>query len=254
MTHPGAPQHYPQPGQYPQHQPQFPQQGQQYGHPQQGQHYPQQYLGGPPPRRGNKAGVVIGVLAVVLVLGLAFAGYWVFFEMDDSADARPAVDASQDLEKAPIGCAMFDEAEVAPHIPGRMDYEEGSANPGVGESYDQGQCMWNNPDFIKEKVRPSHVIVTSYVYHANMTMSGVDRAKEHLERRVRTGVAVNVKGADDALLVEQRKVDWTVELVVRYHNVVYSVVYANQTDGANVKGGATALATIAIGKVVPDED
>ncbi|MFD0203159.1 MULTISPECIES: hypothetical protein [Saccharothrix] len=194
------------------------------------------------------------MLVIVLVLGLGVGGYFVYRGLDDSAKAKPVVDSSQDLEKAPIGCAMFDEAEVAPYIPGRMDYEVGSANPGPGESYDQGQCAWNNPDFTKQKVRPAHVIVTSYVYHANLKMSGVDRAKEHLDRRVRTrAVAVNVEDADDALLVEQKKVDWSVEVVVRYHNVVYSIVYSNQTEGANVKGGATALATIAIGKVAKDD-
>ncbi|MEU4447034.1 hypothetical protein AB0K14_09595 [Actinosynnema sp. NPDC050801] len=195
------------------------------------------------------------MVVVVLVLGLGFGGYWVVSRLDDSADARPTVDTSQDLEKAPIGCAMFDEAEVAPYIPGRMNYEAGSANPGVRESYDQGQCNWNNSGRLAEdKVRAAYLIVTSYVYHADRTKSGVDRAEEHLKSRVRGGVAVNVAEADDALLVQQDKTDWSAEVVVRYRNVVYSVAYANQTEGANVKGNATALATLAIGKVVPDED
>ena len=195
------------------------------------------------------------MLVIVLVLGLGFAGYWVLFELDDSADARPVVDTSQDLEKAPIGCAMFEEAEVAPYIPGRMTYEVGSANPGPGQLSDQGQCNWTNSGtFTKDKVRPAYVIVTSYVYHATREVSGVDKAKEHMKRRVRNGVAVNVADTDDAQLVAQEKVDWSAEVVVRYRNVVYSVSYSNQTDGANVKGGATALATAAIAKVVPDDD
>ncbi|WP_447007165.1 hypothetical protein ACRAKI_12130 [Saccharothrix isguenensis] len=45
-----------------------------------------------------------------------------------------------------------------------------------------------------------------------------------------------------------------VELVVRHRDVVYSVVYANRTEGANVEGVATSLATTAIGKVVATGD
>jgi hypothetical protein len=256
MTHPGAPQQFPPHARHPQ----FAPQGPPYGPPPQqgpGPGYPHQYPphgvpGGPPPRRGGK-GPLIAVLVIVLVLGLAAGGYWVLFELDDSADARPVVDTSRDLEKAPIGCAMFEEAEVAPYIPGRMTYEAGSANSGSGELADQGQCDWNNTGtFTKDKVRAAYVIVTSYVYHATREVSGVDKAKQHMERRVRTGVAVSVEDADDAKLVAQAKVDWSAEVVVRYRNVVYSVVYSNQTDGANVKGGATALAKAAIGKVVPD--
>ncbi|NUT51644.1 MAG: hypothetical protein HOV94_30760 [Saccharothrix sp.] len=206
---------------------------------------------GAPGQRGGGGKVVLVVLLVVVVLlGLGGAGYWVFLR--DDKPAAPPVDSSQDLAKAPIGCAMFDEAEVAPHIPGRMDYAPGGANPGVRESYDQGQCTWNNTkSFIKDKVGPAHLIVTSYVYHADLKQSGVDRAKEHMKKRVRPGVAVNVKDAEDAMLVTQEKADWTVEVVVRYRNVVYSLTYANQTKGANVKGTATGLATVAIGKVVP---
>lgn len=121
------------------------------------------------------------------------------------------MDASQDLEKAPIGCAMFDE----------------------------------------EDVRPAHVIVTSYVYHVNQELSGVDKAKEHLESRIRNGVAVNVPDAEEALLVQTA--DFSATVTVRYRNVVYAVDYSNQTEGANVKGGATDLATIALSKVVPDD-
>jgi hypothetical protein len=198
---------------------------------------------------------LIAVLVILLVLGLGVGGYFVYTRLDDSADAKPVVDTSEDLEKAPIGCAMLDEAEVAPHIPGRMDYSAGGANPGVGQSHDQGQCGWNNSGRLAEdKVRGAHVIVTSYVYHANHEMSGVDKAKNHMEDRVRRGVAVNVPGADDAKLVEQKKVDWSAEIVVRYRNVVYSVVYSNQTEGANVKAGVITLAATAIGKVVAAED
>lgn len=239
MTQPGAPQQYPHGQPYP---------------PQ--QQYPPQYQQGVPwaqPRKRRGKGVLIGVLVVVLLAGLAGGGLWLWEELDDPAPPPP-VDASEDLAKAPIGCAMFDEEEVRPFIPGKMDYEAGGANSGTGVPYDQGQCGWNNSGSLSDGVRGAHLIVTSYVYHADHQLSGVDKAKEHLERRVRTGVEVNVEDAENALLVTNSKADWTVQLVVRYHNVVYTLDYANQNEGANVKGAATTLATIAISKVVPDED
>ncbi len=250
MTLPGGPQQHGPQG----WQPPTPQQGQQpypQQYPQQPQQYPPQpgMPWGPPPPRGRKGGVLIGILVTVLVLGLAFAGYWVFYEMDDSSETSPPVDASQDLDKAPIGCAMLDEEEVALYIPGRMDYEPGSANPGTQETHDQGQCDWSNSGtFTEDNVRPAFVIVTSYVYHANHELSGVDKAKEHLESRVRNGVAVNVPDADEAQLVQTA--DHSATVTVRYYNVVYDVDYSNQTEGANVKGAATELATIALSKVV----
>ncbi|RSN63350.1 hypothetical protein DMH01_12250 [Amycolatopsis sp. WAC 04182] len=204
----------------------------------------------PQPPRKKKTGLLIVLLALgtVMVLGLAFGGYW-FFVREDDSDARPRVDASQDLAKAPIGCAVFDKSEVARYIPGRTDFKAGSGNT-TSDSLEQGQCVWNNTDtFIKDKVRAAHVIVTSYVYRATRTKSGVDAATEHLKRRVRNGVAVNVTDADEALLVEQGKRGHSVAVTARYRNVVYHVDYTNQTDGAPVKDGVTALATAAIGKV-----
>lgn len=241
MTQPGAPQQYP-------HGQPYPQQQQQYPHRQQ---YPPQYQQGvpwarPPKRRGK--GVLIGVLVVVLLAGLAGGGLWLWEELDDPAPPPP-VDASEDLEKAPIGCAMFDEGEVKPYIPGKMDYEAGGANSGTGTGADQGQCKWDNSGSLSSGVRGAHLIVTSYVYHADTLLSGVDKAEEHLEQRVRTGVEVNVEDAENALLVTNSSADWTVQVVVRYHNVIYALDYANQNEGANVKGAATALATIAISKV-----
>ena len=100
-------------------------------------------------------------------------------------------------------------------------------------------------------MRPAYVIVTSYVYRATRTKSGVDAAKEHLQRRVRNGVAVKVKDADEALLVAQEKTDHSASVTARYRNVVYHVDYTNQTEGAQVKSGAIELATTVIGKVVP---
>lgn len=277
MTHPGAPQQFPQHG----HHPQFPPPGQL---PPPGPHPPQWgpgmpggpgmpngqwgpggpgmpggpggpgMPGGPPARRGGK-GPLIAVLVVLLVLGLGVGGYFVYVELEGDSQAKPVVDTSEDLEKAPIGCAMLEEAEVAPHIPGRMDYSAGGANPGAGQGHDQGQCNWNNSGRLaKDNVRGAFVIVTSYVYHANHQLSGVDKAKEHMEDRVRTGVAVHVEGADEAELVAQEKVKWAAEIVVRYRNVVYSVSYSNQTEGANVKAGATTLAATAIGKVVKAQE
>ena len=241
MTQPGAPQQYPHGQPYQQFPPQ--------------QQYPPQYQQGvpwaqPPKRRGK--GVLVGVLVVVLLAGLAGGGLWLWEELDDPAPPPP-VDASEDLEKAPVGCAMFDEEEVAPFIPGRMDYEEGSANQSYTETIEQGQCSWSNTDtFTDDGVRPAHAIVTSYVYQADTTMSGVDRAKDHLESRERNGVAVNVDGADDALLRENG--ESSVHMAVRYKNVVYALDYSNQTEGVKVKKGATDLSAIAISKVVPDQD
>lgn len=244
MTQPGpsGPYPAPQPGQPYHHQQQYHQ-----PYPQQGAGWGQQ----PPPRK-RKTGVLVGVLvlATVVVLGLAFAGYWVFVERDDSGKPPP-VDASQDLAKVPIGCAIFDKDEVARYIPGRMEFEAGSVNSSR-EYLEQGQCNWNNTDtFSKDKVRPAYVIVTSYIYRATRTTSGVDAAKEHLQRRVRNGVAVNVKDAEEALLVAQEKSDSRAAVTARYRNIVYHVDYSNQTDGAQVKSGATELATAAIGKAVP---
>ncbi|MFI7117020.1 hypothetical protein [Amycolatopsis sp. NPDC049868] len=235
MSQPGPPGSYPvpQPGQGYQH---YPQQGAGWGHQQ------------PPPRK-KKTGLLIGmlVLGTVVVLGLAFGGYWVFVR-EGGSDAPPPVDASQDLAKAPIGCAVFDKGEVAPYIPGRTDFEAGSGNM-TADYVEQGQCVWSNTDtFIKDKVRAAHVIVTSYVYRATGKRSGVEAAKEHLKRRVPNGVAVNVKDAEEALLVQQGKRGHSVAVTARYRNVVYHVDYTNQTDGAPVKDGATALATVAIGK------
>ncbi|AXB47888.1 hypothetical protein A4R43_40075 [Amycolatopsis albispora] len=196
--------------------------------------------------------MLIGIVAAVVVLLLAGAGVWVFVAMDDSGDAAPRVDASQDLPKAPGGCAVFDEHEVKPHIPGRMEFEVGSVN-GSNQLVEQGQCNWNNSDtFTKDKVRPAFVIVTSYVYRATQTKSGVDAAKEHLQRRVKNGVEVNVKGAEEALLVAKEDTDFTADVTVRYRNVVYHVDYSNQTDGAPIKPTVTDLAATAIGKVVPN--
>ncbi|WP_340684094.1 hypothetical protein LCL61_37345 [Amycolatopsis coloradensis] len=217
-----------------------------YPVPQPGWQYHQQ-----PPRK-KKTGLLIVLLALgtVMVLGLAFGGYWIFVR-EGGSDAPPPVNASQDVAKAPIGCAVFDKSEVARYIPGRTDFEAGSANS-TSDSLEQGQCAWNNTDtFIKDKVRAAHVIVTGYVYHATRTKSGVDAATEHLKRRVRNGVAVNVRNADEALLVEQGKRGHSVAVTARYRNIVYHVDYTNQTDGAPVKDGVTALATAAIGKVAP---
>lgn len=222
------------------------------------QHYPQPHLqqgagwGHQQPPRKKKTGLLIVLLALgtVIMLGLAFGGYWIFLRESDS-EAPPPVDASQDVAKALIGCAVFDKSEVAPYIPGRTDFKAGSAST-TSDSLEQGQCVWNNTDtFIKDKVRAAHVIVTSYVYRATRTKSGVDAATEHLKRQVRNGVAVNVKDADEALLVEQGKRGHSVAVTARYHNVVYHVDYTNQTEGAPVKDGVTALATAAIGKVTP---
>jgi hypothetical protein len=232
MTQPGAPQRYPH-----------------------GQPYPPQYQQGvpwaqPPKKRGKR--VLIGVLVVVLLAGLAGGGLWLWEELDDPAPPPP-VDASEDLEKAPVGCAMFDEDEVRPFVPGRLDYEAGSANQSYTETVEQGQCSWDNGDtFTEDGVRPAHAIVTSYVYQADTTMSGVDRAKDHMDSRERGGVAVNVEDADEALLRENGKS--SVHIAVRYKNVVYALDYSNQTEGAPVKKAATTLTTIAIGKVVPDKE
>lgn len=75
--------------------------------------------------------MLIGVLLTVLLAGLAFGAFWMFRENDDFGEETSVVDASQDLEKAPMGCAMFTEDEIDPHIPGsRMDYKPGVANRG----------------------------------------------------------------------------------------------------------------------------
>lgn len=247
QARPGPAGPYPaaQPGQQYQHQQPYHQQ--QYQQP-----YAQQGAGwGPPqPPRKRKTGLLIVMLALglVIVLGLGFGAYWVFIRKDDSGKP-PAVDASQDLKKAPIGCALFDKSELARYIPGRVDLEPGAANTNA-EYLEQGQCSWNNSDtFIKDKVRPAHVIVTSYIYRATRTKSGVDAAKEHMKRRVRNGVTVNVKDAEEALLVAQEKSDSFAAVTARYRNIVYHVDYGNQTDGAPVKSSATEVATAAIGKV-----
>ncbi|RSM59296.1 hypothetical protein DMH03_25955 [Amycolatopsis sp. WAC 01376] len=221
-----------------------------------GQHYHQPYLqqgggwGQQPPPRKKKTGLLITMLALgtVMVLGLAFGGYWFFIRKSDS-DGPPPVDASQDLAKAPIGCALFDKSEVAPYIPGRTEFKALSGDT-TSDSVAQGHCLWGNTDtFLKDKVRAAHVIVTSYVYRATRTKSGVDAATEHLKRQVRNGSSVKVKDADEALVVEQGKRGHSVAITARYRNVVYHVDYTNQTDGAPVKDGVTALATAAIGKV-----
>ncbi|QFU92683.1 hypothetical protein [Amycolatopsis sp. YIM 10] len=238
MTGPGTP------GQYPPQHPQ--QQYQQYHHPQ----YPQQHYapGHPPPKK--KLGLLIGILATVLVLVLAGVGIWVFTALDEP-DGPPPVDASQDLQKAPGGCALFDEHEVKPYIPGQMKFEP----TGFGSSSqlsEQGQCNWGNIDtFTKDKVPSAFMIATSYVFHATQTKSGVDAAKEHFKRSVRKGAAANVPGADEAVLVVDGKTDSSAEVTVRYRNVVYKVDYNNKAEGANVSSTATELANAAIGKVVP---
>ena len=238
MTRPGGPpQHSPQ-GWQPTHQGQQP-------HPPQGWQHPQQW--GPPPRK-KKNRVVIAVFITLLVAGLTGGGFWLYEELDDPP-ALPPVDSSQDLAKAPIGCAMLEEAEVAPYIPGRMDYEAGSANAGTRAHHDQGQCNWGNTGtFTEDGVRGAFLIVTSYVYHADQTVSGVDKAVEHMTERIPAGVEVNVPEADDAQLSQTDETSATV--TVRYRNVVYDVNYHNQTEGVDVKGPATTLATLALSKVV----
>lgn len=243
MTRPGGPQHYPQQGWQ-----QPAQQGwQQQPHP---QHHHPQWAPSPPPRK-KKNRVVIWVLITLLVAGLTAGGFWLYEELDDPP-ALPPVDSSQDLAEAPIGCAMLEEAEVAPYIPGRMDYEAGSANSGTRAHHDQGQCNWGNTGtFTEDGVRGAFLIVTSYVYHADQRVSGVDKAVEHMTERIPAGVEVNVPDADDAQLSQTD--DTSATVTVRYRNVVYDVNYHNQTEGANVKGGATELATVALGKVVPGD-
>jgi hypothetical protein len=223
--------------------------------------HPQQYppgQWGPPPKKSN--GALIAVLVVVAVLVLGGGGFFLYTQLSDDSEAAPKIDTSEDLDEAPMGCALFTEAEVAPYIPGRMEFEP----TGFGTTTDlseQDQCDWGNHDtWSEDGVRASWVIVTSYLYHARINnsgyddMSGVDVAKEEADRQARTGGgAVDVPGADDARLVTKTS-DSSAKVVVRYHNVVYVVDYTNQTEGANIQGAVVELATIVTSKVVPDEN
>ncbi|MER6668895.1 hypothetical protein ABT256_30370 [Amycolatopsis japonica] len=205
----------------------------------------------PPLPRKRKTGPLIAVLAIVLVVVVGGGGVLLYFGLRDSGKDSPRVDASQDLAKAPGGCAVLTEDEVAPYIPGRMAYEPVSGNTSSDRS-EQGQCSWNNNDhYLKDKVGAAFVIVTSYVFHATREKSGVDAAKEHLKRRVPAGAEVGVPGAEDARLVAQSKLGNQAKVAVRYRNVVYHLDYLNKTEGVQVKSRLTALAAIVVGKAVP---
>ncbi|QXV56556.1 hypothetical protein [Amycolatopsis sp. TNS106] len=216
------------------------------------QHYHQQSAAWQPPLpHKRKAGPLIAVLVIVLVVVLGGGGVLLYFGLSDSGKASPRVDASQDLEKAPGGCAVFTEAEVAPYIPGRMDFKPISGSTSSDRS-EQGQCSWNNNDhYLKDKVSPAFVIVTSYVFHATREQSGVDAAKGHLKRRVPNGGEVGVQGAEDALLVPLGKTGNQAKVAVRYRNVVYHLDYLNKTEGVQVRSRLTELAAVVVGKVVP---
>ncbi|MBN6037639.1 hypothetical protein [Amycolatopsis sp. 195334CR] len=272
MTGPGMPGQYPpqqnqqysphQNQQPPHQQPQQPQQPSPPGQPsqsQQPQHqqfqsqqqYPQQHhphygQGYPPPKR--KLGLLIGVLATVFVLILAGVGIWVF-TANDEPDGPPPIDASQDVEKSLGGCAVFDEHEVKAYIPGRMTFKP-TGSSSSSDAREQGQCNWSNTDtWSQDKVPAAHLIVTSYHFRATRTESGVDAAKEHYRRSAQKGAAVNVRGADEALITVNKT---SADVTARYRNVVYKFEYSNKSDGANVSATATELANVAIAKVVPD--
>lgn len=239
MTQPGPPGAFTRPG----HQPYL----QQYFH-QQGAGWGQQ----PPlPPRKRKTGPLIVVLAIVLmVVVVGGGGVLLYLGLSDSGKASPGVDASQDLEKAPGGCAVLAEAEVAPYIPGRMNFKPLSGSTSSDRS-EQGQCSWNNNDqYIKDRVNAAFVIVTSYVFHATREKSGVDAAKEHLKRRVPNGAEVGVQGAEDARLVALAKNGNQAKVAVRYRNVVYLLDYLNKTEGVQVQSRLTELAAVVVGKVV----
>ncbi|MFJ4101453.1 hypothetical protein [Amycolatopsis japonica] len=212
----------------------------------------QQYWGPQPPLpRKRKTGPLIPVLAIVLVVVVGGGGVLLYFALSDSGKASPRVDASQDLAKAPGGCAVLTEAEVAPYIPGRMAFKPLSGSTSSDRS-EQGQCSWNNNDhYLKDKVSAAFVIVTSYVFHATREKSGVDAAKEHLKRRVPNGAEVAVQGAEDARLVALAKTGNQAKVAVRYRNVVYHLDYLNKTEGVQVQSRLTELAAIVVGKVVP---
>lgn len=224
---------------------------------------PQQYptgapQWGPPPKKGGN-GALIAVLVVVLVLAMGGGGFWLYTELaGDDSDAAPPVDTSKDLKEAPMGCAVLAETDVVAYIPGRMEFEPTGFGSDT-ELSDEDQCNWGNTDtFSEDGVRPAHVIVTSYLFRARTgmsgvdNMSGVDAAKDHLDRRGRTGGAVGVDDADDAVLIETG--DSSADVLARYHNVVYMVTYSNQTEGADVKGGAVQLASVVLGKLVEDDE
>ncbi|MFD5250124.1 hypothetical protein ACFWIW_36645 [Amycolatopsis sp. NPDC058340] len=216
-------------------------------------YYHQQAAWGPPPPlpHKRKTGPLIAVLVIVLVVVVGGGGALLYFGLSDSGKASPRVDASQDLEKAPGGCAVLTEAEVAPYIPGRMDFKPLSGNTSTDTS-EQGQCSWNNNDhYLKDKVGAAFVIVTSYVFRATREKSGVDAAKEHLKRRVPNGGEVGVQGAEEALLVATGKTGNQAKVAVRYRNVVYHLDYLNKTEGVRVQSRLTELAAVVVGKAVP---
>ncbi|MDA3648718.1 hypothetical protein LZ318_06760 [Saccharopolyspora indica] len=251
MTHPGPPQQYPQEGQphgqYPQQVPQ-------------GQQHPQQYVqhaypqwGQMPPQQGKRKskGPLIAVLAVVGVVLLAGAAVGGLFLMEELAkEEKPVVNTSLDLPKAPLGCALFEENEVAPYIPGRTDYEPSSFGSQT-KTKESAQCSWSNRDtFRDDKVPNTSVWATSYIWHATSQQSGVDQAKEEMEREGRASRKagdVHVPGADEAMLREVT--DNKVEVISRYRNVIYKISYDTRADGANLKRPATELTALVISKI-----
>lgn len=185
----------------------------------------------PPPRSGR--GAVIGLIVVLVVVLLGGGGVGAYFLFAGDSDDGPVVNTARDLTKAPMGCGLFTEAEIAPLIPGRFSTEP----TGIGgdTDYDKSaQCMYSNQDVAADGTPTAFLSVTTRLHKADDRMSGVDKAKDELRRK--PGSPVGVAGADDDAFRElesSRDRVVAAQIFVRYRNVVITLHYTHYALGAN---------------------
>ncbi|PRX49372.1 hypothetical protein B0I33_103407 [Prauserella shujinwangii] len=255
----------PNPGQWnPQYQQHYAQQYQQY---QQGRQYPphldqQHYRQGAPPgapkqKRGRKGGILIGVLATIVVLGLAFGGYWLWYLSD--SDDPPPLDTSLDLADAPMGCGMFTENEISHLVPGTFTTEGGGGLSGDKDYAKDAQCMYSNLDTYRDEGQPAaHLSVTTRLHKADhpgayRAQSGVDNAKEELRRK--PGSAIGVPNANDDRFREIEGSSGGVaaaQLSILYRNVTVTFHYNHDgLDEGQFTQPLMRLAQLAILKIDP---
>ncbi|WP_177242539.1 hypothetical protein [Amycolatopsis marina] len=203
--------------------------------------------------------MLIGILVTLLVLGLAFGGYWLWYLSSDSDESTP-IDTSLDLADAPMGCGMFTETEIRQVIPGTFTTEGGSGLSGDKSYAKDAQCMYSNTDTFRDEGQPgAHISVTTRLHKADdprkyRAQSGVDKAKDELRRQ--PGSAIGVPNATDDKF---REIDGSsggvaaAQLSILYRNVVVTLHYSHDgLDEGQFTQPLLQLAELAIRKIDPN--
>lgn len=97
-------------------------------------------MAGSKPRRQE---VLIAALIVAICAGLTGIVLWLSAD-SESGEAAPPATTSADLDDAPLGCAAFDDDEVAPYVFDRFEaVDQGSF---AGSTLNEATCRWQDPD------------------------------------------------------------------------------------------------------------